>query len=213
MSHDLDNFVDRLVEDHQPVALEPNPLLKMLPLLFGVIGYMLCVTLLIGLRDNWQATLTGSLTYQLELSLSFMVGVTGMLAAGWLRIPHTKGQRWVVLVALLCGAAFIIFELFRLITEGITFATMASFIECYQHSIYLAVLPTIVLVMTQRSGSTTHPYLSALMGVFAITGFAWIGLRITCGYDLAGHNAIVQLSPFMLLGMVMGIGAKRLYRW
>ena len=213
MDNDLNNFIDQLVQDHQQVDSEPNPLLRMLPLIVGVVGYMLSVTMLIGLRDDWLSSLTSSVTYQLELSLSFIVGMAGMVAAGWLRIPHTNGQRLVVVTAFFCGALFVGFELFRLIREGVTFATMESLIECYQHSLYLATLPTLALVMTQRSGSTTHPYLSALMGVFAIAGFAWICLRLTCGYDLAGHNAIVQLSPFMLLGLVMGIGAKKIYRW
>ncbi len=213
MGNDINNLIDQLVEEHQGVEPEPNPLVKMLPLLVGVVGYMASVVVLIGLRSDWQAMITASATYQIELLLSLLVGVSGMLAAGWLRIPYTKNQRWIVSAALLCGAAFVGFELFRLLSEGVSLASVSAFVSCYLHSLYLATLPTVALVMTQRSGSTTHPYLSALMGVFAIAGFAWIGLRLTCEVNLAGHNAIVQLSPFILLGMVLGISAKRLYRW
>ncbi len=213
MSNDINNFIDQLVEEHRGVDPEPNPLVRILPLLIGVAGYMASVVVLIGLRSDWQTMISGSVTYQVELLLSLLVGVSGMLAASWLRIPYTKNQRLIVAAALLCAAAFIGFELFRLISEGVSFAAVSSFISCYQHSLYLATLPTIALVMTQRSGSTTHPYLSALMGVFAIAGFAWIGLRLTCEVNLAGHNAIVQLSPFILLGMAMGLCAKKLYRW
>ncbi|MCF6219128.1 MAG: NrsF family protein [Gammaproteobacteria bacterium] len=213
MSNEIDNLVDQLVEAHQGVEPEPNPLVKIAPLLVGVVGYMASVVMLIGLRSDWQAMITGPVTYQVELLLSLCVGVSGMLATGWLRIPYTINQRLIVSSALLCGVAFIGFELFRLVSEGVSLASVSSFISCYQHSLYLATLPTIALVMTQRSGSTTHPYLSALMGVFAIAGFAWIGLRLTCEVNLAGHNAIVQLSPFILLGMAMGLGAKKIYRW
>ena len=213
MSDNVNKLVGQLLDSHQPVTPEHHPLLRVMPLLLGVIAYMACVTLLIGLRADWQAMLSESAIHQIELLLSFIVSVMGMLAAGWLRIPYASSQRLFVGLALSTGALFLGFQLFRLISEGINFATLKALIDCYIDSLLLATLPTIALVMNQRSGSSTHPYLSALMGTFAITGFAWIGLRLTCGYDLAGHNAIAQLSPFMLLGVVMGLFAKRLYRW
>lgn len=174
---------------------------------------MACVAVLIGLRSDWSSMVAEFSVYQIELLLSFTVGVTGMLAAGWLRIPYTKNQGLFVFMAIASVSGLIGFELYRLITEGISFATMKALIDCYIDSLLLATLPITAMVMMQRSGSSTHPRLSALMGVLAISGFSWIGLRLTCGYDLAGHNAIVQLSPFLLLGAVMGVFAKKLYRW
>ena len=213
MTNNPHNLIDQLLQDHQPIRPERHPLVRTLPVALGIVAYMTVITALIGLRSDWYPTLTGSGTYQLELWLSFMVGVTAILATGWLRIPYMKSQFWIIAAALASAGAFLALEAFRLINEGITFSTIETFFECYLHSLALASLPTMALVLMQKSGSPTRPYLSALMGTLAIAGFAWIGLRLTCSVNLAGHNAIVQLSPFMLLGLGMGLYARRLYKW
>lgn len=213
MTDNVNNLINQLLQNHQPIQPERHPLLISMPVAMGIVAYMTVITALIGLRADWYTVLTRSGTYQFELLLSFTVGLTAMLAAGWLRIPYMKSQAWIISAALASAGTFLSFEAFRLINEGITFATIESFRECYIHSLALASLPTMVLVFMQKSGSPTHPYLSALMGTLAITGFAWISLRLTCSVNLAGHNAIVQLSPFMLLGLGLGLFARRLYKW
>ena len=214
MTQDVDNLIKQLLHDHQAVQPELHPLLKTAPLLLAIVIYMSVVTAFIGLRSDWKPEFVTQFgVFQFELMLSFIVGLTALLATGWLRIPYMKSQPWIVGLALTSAAIFLGFEVFRLISEGITFATLDSFIECYVHSLFLAAAPTALLVFMQKSGSPTKPYLSALMGTLAIAGFAWICLRLTCSVNLAGHNAIVQLSPFMLLGAGLGIYAKRLYRW
>ena len=213
MTDNVNNLIDQLLQDHHPIPPERHPLLRTLPVAVGIVAYMAVITLLIGLRSDWLAMLTQSFTYQLELLLAFTVSVTAILAAGWLRIPYMKSQAWVIAAALVSAGIFLSFEVFRLINEGITLAAIQTFRDCYVHALALASLPTMVLVIMQKSGSTTRPYLSALTGTLAIGGFAWIGLRLTCSLDLAGHNAIVQLSPFMLLGLGLGIFARRLYKW
>lgn len=214
MTGNVNNLIDQLLNDHQVIRPERHPMVRTLPVALCIIAYMTIVTALIGLRSDWKAEfITEFGIYQVELLMSFIVGFTAILAAGWLRIPYMKNQNWVITAALASAGVFLSFEIYRLISEGITFATVESFIECYLHSLALASLPTMALVLMQKSGSPTRPYLSALMGTLAIAGFAWIALRLTCSVNLAGHNAIVQLSPFMLLGLGLGLYARRLYKW
>ena len=214
MTKDVNELIDHLLQDHKPIAPEQHPLLKTLPLMLIMIIYMSVVTSIIGLRSDWKPEfLTQFGTYQLELILSLTLGITALLATGWLRIPYMKSQKWMVSIACLSAIIFFSFEIYRLISEGISFSTIDSLIECYIHSIALASIPVALLVMRQKSGSPTRPYLSAIMGTLAITGFAWISLRLTCSVNLAGHNAIVQLSPFMILGLVLGTYARKLYKW
>ena len=214
MTKDVNELIDHLLQDHKPIAPEPHPLIKTLPLMLIMIIYMSVVTSIIGLRSDWKPEfLTQFGTYQLELILSLTLGITALLATGWLRIPYMKSQKWMVSIACLSAIIFFSFEIYRLISEGISFSTIDSLIECYIHSIALASIPVALLVMRQKSGSPTRPYLSAIMGTLAITGFAWISLRLTCSVNLAGHNAIVQLSPFMILGLVLGTYARKLYKW
>lgn len=214
MAQDLDNFINRLVDEQKPAVPERHPFLRTLPLLAFIVIFMTVVTSIIGLRSDWRPEyITQFGVFQVEMILSFLTGLTALLATGWLRVPYMKSQRLVVLLALGFASIFILFELYRLISEGISFATIDSLIDCYQHSILLAVLPTALLLYFQKTGSSTHPYLSALMGTLAIAGFAWICLRLTCSVNLAGHNAIVQLSPFIILGVGLGLYARKLYRW
>lgn len=214
MPHDLDKFIDNLVEEQQPLKPELHPLLRTLPLFAVIAVFMTVVTAGIGLRSDWKPEyVTQFGMFQVELLLSFITGFMALLATGWLRVPYMKSQQLVTRLALGCAAVFFSLEAFRLISEGITFATIESFIDCYLHSLLLAALPTALLIYFQKSGSSTQPYLSALMGTLAIAGFAWICLRLTCSVNLAGHNAIVQLSPFLILGAGLGMYARRLYRW
>ena len=214
MTQNVNKVIDQLLQDHQAVKPELHPLLRTAPFLLAIVAYMSVVTVLIGLRTDWKPEfITQFGTYQLELILSFIVGITALLATGWLRIPYMKSQIWITAVALTSAVAFFSFEAFRLVSEGISFATIDSLIDCYLHSLVLASVPTMVLVFMHKTGSPTRPYLSALMSTLAIAGFAWISLRLTCSVNLAGHNAIVQLSPFMLLGLGLGIYAKKLYKW
>lgn len=210
----LDRLIDSLIESHQPLVPESHPWRRTLPLFVLITLFMGLMTAGIGLRSDWRpGFVTEFGMFQLELLLSFITGFTALLATGWLRVPYMKSQRWVIGLALGCATLFLSLESFRLINEGIIFATVEAFVECYQHALILAGLPTALLIYFQRSGSSTHPYLSALMGTLAIAGFAWISLRLTCSVNLAGHNAIVQLSPFMVLGAGLGLFARRLYRW
>ncbi len=214
MPHDIDKLIDKLVEQQQAVKPEQHPLVRTLPLFVFITIFMTAVTAAIGLRSDWTPEfLTQFGLFQFELLLSLITGCTALLATGWLRLPYTHHQRWVIRLALTCAAIFFSFEAWRLITEGISFATIDSFIDCYMHSIILAAVPTALLVYFQKTGSSTQPYLSAFMSTLAIAGFAWICLRLTCSVNLAGHNAIVQLSPFMILGIGLGLYARKLYRW
>jgi len=210
----LDRFIDNLVDSHKPLTPEPHPIRHTLPLFGAIVLLMTLVTAGIGLRSDWKPEFVTQFgLFQVELLLSFIVGFTALLATGWLRVPYMKNQNFVTRLALIFAGIFFSLELFRLVSEGINFATIESFIDCYVHSIFLAAVPTACLIYFQKSGSSTHPYLSALMGTLAIAGFAWICLRLTCSVNLAGHNALVQLSPFMILGAGLGLYARRIYRW
>lgn len=214
MPNNIDSFIDELVQDQPPQAPERHPLLRTLPLLVFIVLFMGIVTAGIGLRSDWKPEyVTQFGMFQVELIISFITGFSALLATAWLRVPYMKSQRLITTLALGCAAVFFSLEAFRLISEGINFATIESFIDCYKHSIILAAVPTALLVYFQKTGSSTRPYLSALMGTLAIAGFAWICLRLTCSVNLAGHNAIVQLSPFMILGAGLGLYARKLYRW
>ena len=214
MTKDVNELIDHLLQDHKPMEPEQHPLFKVLPLMLIIVLYMSLVTSVIGLRSDWKPEfITQFGTYQLELIMSLTLGITALLATGWLRIPYMKSQKWMVSLACVSAVVFFSFEIYRLISEGIRFSTIESLIECYIHSIVLASIPVALLVMLQKSGSPTKPHLSAVMGTLAITGFAWISLRLTCSVNLAGHNAIVQLSPFMILGLALGVYARKLYKW
>ncbi len=67
--------------------------------------------------------------------------------------------------------------------------------------------------MTARKDATVHPVLLVAMIPLAAGSLGYICLRLSCMMDTAGHNLVYHMGLFLILGMLLRVIARRLYRW
>ena len=77
----------------------------------------------------------------------------------------------------------------------------------------LAILPAVFMFLMVARGFTAHPVLMAVMNGLGIAAVGYLALRFTCTSEDLGHTLYTHLLPFIVVGSVFGLLARRLYRW
>jgi hypothetical protein len=138
--------------------------------------------------------------------------VSAGVAVAWINRPDCNGQYWVGYIAFgfalaLCGVTF-----FDALAHGLNMP-MPHWDPCFEDSVRLSALPAAALVFMTVRGHTTRPYLLALMVMLAVMALSYIGLRFTCMMDTVGHSFFYHILPATVFGLVIGLLARRLFRW
>ena len=141
-----------------------------------------------------------------------LTGLSAALCAAFLCVPDMRGQKWLISVPFTFLAVFLLWIGLRSWVEGVDMPAIHMG-HCMSDGFWMAGIPAAIMVFLSTRGATTRPYLSALMVTLAITAFGYIGLRATCMMDTVGHATIYHLIPFTVFGAVLGLIARRLYKW
>lgn len=208
----LDALINNLSDELEEVKPLCHPLTRMFPLLLVSFTYVLAVIALLGLRDDWMLKMFHDIQFLFEFVLALSVSVSAGLALGWLSIPDMRGQKWVLAVPFTLTAVFMFWALLRMLFE-VDDHFHFQLNHCTLDGIFMLILPIGVLTFFSRRGATTHPHLSALMTVLSFSGLAWAGLRLTCGADSFSHAFLMHFVPFIAIGVLFGIFARKIFRW
>lgn len=207
----VDEMIDSLTDELQPLKPLAHPLLRVLPFLIGGVFYTWFIVGYIGLRGDFAAKLV-ELNFLFENAIMMLLGLSSALCASWLCVPDMRGQRWMIPLPFTFGFIFLLWTVLRAYAEGMEWPSM-HFDHCMESGLWIAAVPAALMAFLTARGASTQPLLSAAMTVMAVTAFAYIGLRFTCMMDTVGHATVYHLIPFVLLGTLIGVLARRLFKW
>lgn len=173
--------------------------------------YIAAVVFFIGVRHDF-ATVIAIPIFQFELGLMLAVAISAAMASFWMRVPDMRGHQWMVAVPLSILFAYALWEGTNLLDTGMALPHRAWH-HCAGESLLMIALPVLAMVFMGRKGSTTRPRLMGLMNAIAVSSAGYIGLRITCGAESMTHIGPFHILPYLVLGVVLGLAARRLYRW
>ncbi|MCB1650954.1 MAG: DUF1109 domain-containing protein [Alphaproteobacteria bacterium] len=207
----LDEMIGQLTGELQPVNRLAHPLRR--AVFFGALAvlYVASVVLFVGVRADIADKLH-DLPFLFELSIAGLVALSSGLASAWLAVPDYREQRWLLFAPLAGLFVFVLWSVLRGYVEGAYFQGV-HWDHCFEDGALMGILPAALIMFMARGGATTHPLLMAGMNVLSFGALAYIGLRFTCAMDTIGHGCITHLLPFILIGVLMGAAARRLYRW
>jgi hypothetical protein len=195
----------------EPVRPLPHPVVRAFAWFLCALLYFGAAISFIGIRGDIAAKM-GQAAYVNELGFSLMLAVSAVLCSGWLAVPDMRGQKWMLAVPFsFCAAAIVWFAtVFALETVEMPHP---HWHKCVTDSLLMGGLPVFSLLLLVRRGNTTHPRLSALMNILAVGALGWAGLRITCASDAVGHIMSFHFLPFLVVGIVLSLFARKLYAW
>ena len=208
---DTDKLIETLSDDLKSVKPLPHPLLRVLPYIVFAAIYVGILVYFVGTRPdlNIQLSDAGFIT---ENALMIFIVLSAALAASFLSVPDMCGAKWLPVLPLTAAGAFIVWSAIRVYAEGLHMPTL-HFDHCMGEGGFMAVVPLTMVVFMIRKGATTRPIMTAVMNILFAAGLGYIGLRFTCMMDTVGHTAVSHLGPYVIIGALLGVWARKLYKW
>lgn len=206
-----EEFIERLSEDLKPVKHIFSPVWTVTPWLIVVLGYLAGVVHFLGLRMDWEEKLAAP-EFLFELSLTFSIAVSAGYCAGWMAVPDMREKNWMQAVPLTLFGAFLLYMLCHIVPEGMSVPHL-QWHHCFSDAILMAFVPIAALSILVKQGATTRPRMLSLMSVLAVGALGWGALRLTCMQDDVAHTLFYHFIPFIIFAVLVGVLARRLYRW
>lgn len=209
---DLDKFIEGLADDLEPVKPLAHPLKRMAPLIVVSILYVGAMIAMLGPRDDFMPKMMHDIDYVFEILLSLGIFVSGTVALGWMSVPGMRGQTWLKAVPVTLAGVFLVWAGLRIFFEWDQ-PCIFKLQNCSIDGLLMTCLPVAALVFTSRQGAITQPGLTSFITVLSFSGLGWAGLRFTCGAGTFLQSFVIHFIPFVLVGVLFGLFARRLYKW
>jgi hypothetical protein len=209
-----DNSVDSLIlELTESLEAKPlyNPMKLIFPLLIGIIGYVLLSLYLITIRNDVSNVL-GSPAFMFEIILAVLLSLSSLLASSWLKIPDQAGNRFYEYSTWTLFSVFIVWIFVHSVLGGIGTIDF-HYYKCITDGLIVVSVPMILMVFLSRKGHTTHPFRMAFFNYLCVASLCWAALRFTCGNDILGHLMMYHFLPYTIIGIILGLLARRVYSW
>lgn len=206
----MSDLIDNLCDDLKPQKTLWHPACcmgswVMLALIIGG-GVMLSM----GIRGDIVDAMRDS-SFVFEMVLMTALAVTALFATFWLRIPDMRGKTWILPVPFTLFGVYIVWAGIHMIHDRMMPHMHVH--HCMVDGILITALPALAMFGMVLRGCTTRPMMMAVMNALAILSIAYIALRLTCVSDDLGHIIFTHLLPFIVIGAVLGVLARKLYRW
>ena len=174
-------------------------------------AYIVGTMIYSGLRHDWAEVMreTG---FVFEMAMSLLIWISAIIAAAWLCVPDMRGQNWLKTVPYTLISVFTLWVIIRGYTEGTHFQPF-HFEHCVEHGLLVASIPLILVIFMARQGATTQPYHMAVMNGLVIASIGWLTLRLSCSMDDVGHGLFFHFLPLFVCGVIVGVFARKLFRW
>ncbi len=208
----LDKLIENLAGELEPVKRLRHPLLRIAPWIALTVLYILAVDYFyLEFRPDLSDK-TSDPIFIFEISLALAAGLSAAIATAWLCVPDARGQSWIMAVPITLSLTFLSWSFIRGANEGLEPAHM-HLNHCFHDGIVLIAIPAAVIMFLSRCGATTRPVLMGIMNAIAVGALGYIGLRLSCQMDNIAHGCFYHIAPFILAGGVVGLLARRIYRW
>lgn len=207
----IDDLIGSLSDELKPVKKAKHPLFYALPWLFITALFLAFVVFYVGIRHDVADQLHDTVFLFETLIVAFW-GIASAIASSYLMVPDMRGKKWLLPVSMTLATVFLIWNIVKAYAEGLHMPHL-GFDHCMREGLFMAFVPMMAFIFFVRGGATTRPIVMGVMNLFAGTSIAYIGLRFTCSMDSVGHSTIMHLAPYLVIGALMGVFARRLYKW
>ncbi len=210
---DINALISDLTQDVKPVKCCRHPLLRLLPFLFVAVIYIGGIFYFYGVRPDLAAK-WGDSIFVFEVLLMAMIAISSALSSVYLSLPDKGGYGWLPVVPFTALGIFALWSIARIFSNGMPLVMPGLHMDhCMGEGVFMAIIPLAMLLVITRSGATVAPYLSAAMGVISAGAIGYTGLKISCSMDTVAHTLVSHLAPYLLIGALMGIFARKLFKW
>lgn len=210
-SKGLDDTINSLCCDLKPVKCQ-CPYSRSALWILIAISYTLAISAMVGLRPNFMDKMLDQ-NFIFEIGLALATGLTATLVTFWLTLPDSNRYNIFLGVPATLFCVHVFWMLDRFLIEGVGATPETWLSNCWMNTALIAGAPAGLAIVLLRSGASVRPLLLAFNAVLAVTSFGWIGIRFTCPYDSVGKAYFINFLPFLVIGLGVGICAKRLFRW
>ncbi|MCB9984005.1 MAG: DUF1109 domain-containing protein [Rhodospirillales bacterium] len=207
----IESLIEGLADELKPQKPLPHPLLRVLPFLVIAIIYVSGLVYIVGVRSDIGEKFSDP-AYMIEIFLMAFTALSSGIAASYLSVPDMRGAKWVIAPPLTALAIFCVWSIIRASAEGMHMPHI-HFDHCMGEGVFISVAPLALLITLIRKGASTHPYLGALMNAMAAAGLGYVGLRFTCSMDTVGHATVSHLIPYVIIGMILALSARKVFKW
>ena len=208
----IDKTIDELCNGLKPCNRLRSPMWRCLLWMVIAISYVVCVALMVGLQPNTTQRLNEN-HFVFEIALSFITGIAASLATFMLSVPDSEGREWFFSIPITLFCVHIMWMIVRFMMEGVGMFPTNWLGHCWMDTIVMAGVPAALVLVLIKRGATVRPRLLAMNAVLAVASFSWIGIRFICPYETIGKAYFVNFLPFVVMGVVLGLVSKRLFRW
>ena len=211
-TEDIDKTIEKLCSNLKPVKC-CNPTRRSLLWIVLVICYTSAVAITIGFRENIIESMARE-DFVFELVLAFSIALTASLMTFWLSTPDCEKYKKFMAVPFTLLAVQVMWVADRLFFEGLGDFRDNWLSHCWMNTALHTSLPALaVVVLIKKGGATVMPCLLATNALIAVSEFGWIGMRLICPKDNVGEAYILNFLPYVVMGVVLGFVAKRLFKW
>lgn len=208
---DTNTLIDSLCGELKPVQKAKHPFAYTLPWLAITAAFAFFVVRFVGVRHDVIEQLSNPV-FLFETITVALLAVIAAISSAYLMIPDMRGKKWLLSVTFTIAGIFVLWNIVKMSAEGFQLPRF-NFDHCMREGMFLALLPMMALIFFMRAGATTKPVIMAVMNLLAGASIAYIGLRFTCSMDTVGHALVFHLVPYMFIGALIGLVARRLYKW
>jgi len=207
----IDSLINQLAEEDKnfkPIC----PYRRMLIWAVLSIVYIAAYIYYFGLRyDLAEVSVTSNFIF--ELILGGGVFIATALGASWLCFPDGCQKNGSKSVALTLFVVFLTWIGTQSFTAGVNPLDHMAVGHCASEGLFIQIVPFIALIIMTVTGRTTQPYWLMIMSVIAISALGWISMRLTCSMDDMGHSFINHFLPFAIIGGLIGLFSRKIFKW
>lgn len=209
--HKYDDMIKQLSGELKPVCCLGNPYLRAMKWLSVGLISVVIIGAILGFRGD-LGTKMMSPGFELEIIVALLLAVSSAIAASWLSVPDGAEKKQVVIMPyILVAFAGLLFarETFH---HGIDLPEF-KLTTCMLNGLIMGLIPVALMVYLMKCGASTRPVLMTLVSMIASGSIGYIGLRLICHSDAIGHVCLYHVVPFVVIGLILGLLARRLFRW
>lgn len=209
---EIKKTIECLCDGLQPRRRCIKPMWRWLLWLLIVVSYTSAVAVTIGFRENILESMQKP-TFIFELVLAFSIGISSSLMAFWFSIPDCEKYKQYIAIPLTLLSVQAFWMLDLAFFEGLGDFRENWFSNCWMNTLIHTALPAFAVIILVKRGATVYPCLLAIFAVIAVSEFGWVGMRLVCPRDNVGEAYILNFLPFVIIGILAGFAAKRLFKW
>lgn len=207
----LNNTIENLTDSLKPVRSLPHPVILFSVWLTVSLLYLGAVISYLGVRYDIVEQLNNSV-FLFETTLAALIGLSAGICALYGCIPDKRGMTWMPGIPLSLVGVFLLWYVFKSFESAVHIPHM-HWDECFTDATLLAFIPAALIITFVKTGRSTTPYVTMAMAMISVSFLGWASLRITCAIDSIGHVFFYHILPYLVLGSIIGLLARRILRW